>query len=220
MKGVVDLWESGLGRPLLERGLLLGRVAEDAPVGLRNAAILELRARLFGPSIEALARCPACGEAVEISFRTDDLSAGQFQGDFEIDGIHLECRAPNSLDLAYAMRFAGETAAAREIARRCIVASSVPIDEIPDAVLEAMGERMDAEDPLAIPSFGVACPECGVESDFLFDPAEFVWRELATQARRDLADVHELAKAYGWTEEEVLKLSPTRRQMYLEMVRA
>jgi hypothetical protein len=37
-------------------------------------------------------------------------------------------------------------------------------------------------------------------------------------ARSLLAEVHSLARAYGWTESEILALSPQRRSTYLEMV--
>jgi hypothetical protein len=48
----------------------------------------------------------------------------------------------------------------------------------------------------------------------------FFWNEIEAWACRVLHDVHTLAGAYGWSEREVLRLSPTRRQMYLEMVSA
>ena len=43
---------------------------------------------------------------------------------------------------------------------------------------------------------------------------------MEAHARRLLLDVHQLASAYGWSEMEILSLSATRRNAYLEMVRA
>jgi hypothetical protein len=40
---------------------------------------------------------------------------------------------------------------------------------------------------------------------------------METYARRLLYDVHALASAYGWSEDEVLAVSPARRRCYLEM---
>ena len=37
-------------------------------------------------------------------------------------------------------------------------------------------------------------------------------------ALRTLAEVHRLASAYGWREQDILALSPARRQLYLGMV--
>jgi hypothetical protein len=53
----------------------------------------------------------------------------------------------------------------------------------------------------------------------LFDIASFLWRETHGWAQGTLRDVHGLAAAYGWREEDVLRLSPTRRQIYLELAR-
>jgi hypothetical protein len=39
-------------------------------------------------------------------------------------------------------------------------------------------------------------------------------------AERVLLDVHALARAYGWTESEVLRLTPARRSAYLQMAAA
>jgi len=37
---------------------------------------------------------------------------------------------------------------------------------------------------------------------------------LSARARRLLRDVHELARAYGWSERDILELSLTRRLAY------
>ena len=42
------------------------------------------------------------------------------------------------------------------------------------------------------------------------------WR--LSPAERTLADVDTLARAYGWTEAEVMELSPTRRAAYLQLL--
>jgi hypothetical protein len=47
----------------------------------------------------------------------------------------------------------------------------------------------------------------------------FFWQELDDWADRVLRDVHELASAYGWPENEILALSPRRRQCYLDLIR-
>jgi hypothetical protein len=52
----------------------------------------------------------------------------------------------------------------------------------------------------------------------VFDIISFFWTELDSLARRLLQDVHVLAKAYSWREADILSMSATRRQFYLEMV--
>ncbi len=38
-------------------------------------------------------------------------------------------------------------------------------------------------------------------------------------AEQSLVEVDALARAYGWTEAEIMQLSPTRRAAYLQLVR-
>jgi hypothetical protein len=54
----------------------------------------------------------------------------------------------------------------------------------------------------------------------LFDIGEFFWTEIAVQAQRLLREIDALARAYGWTEREILSLPGQRRQAYLELVAA
>jgi hypothetical protein len=44
-----------------------------------------------------------------------------------------------------------------------------------------------------------------------------VWTELRAHARRLLREVDVLARAYGWTEPDVLALDERRRAAYLEL---
>ena len=78
--------------------------------------------------------------------------------------------------------------------------------------------RMAQADPQANIQLALGCPACGHSWLALFDIVGFFWREIDTWARRVLRDIHTLALAYGWSEAEILALSPWRRQFYLEMV--
>ena len=62
------------------------------------------------------------------------------------------------------------------------------------------------------------CPACTFTWSEPFDIVTFFWAEIDAWARRLLADVHVLASSYGWSERDILALSPVRRQYYLEMV--
>jgi hypothetical protein len=86
--------------------------------------------------------------------------------------------------------------------------------------LNAVGERMAQADPLAEILLHFDCPACSHAFDLGLDLAAFLWSELEGRAKRLLRDVHTLASAYGWSEAEVLSLSPARREFYLGMVRA
>ena len=50
------------------------------------------------------------------------------------------------------------------------------------------------------------------------DIVSFLWSEISSLAKRHLREVHTLAWAYGWSEADILAMSPARRQFYLESV--
>jgi hypothetical protein len=64
----------------------------------------------------------------------------------------------------------------------------------------------------------LCCPECGRRWEVVFDIGGFLWAEINDWAEHTLRTVHSLAEAYGWSEREILNLSPLRRQLYLGMV--
>ena len=77
---------------------------------------------------------------------------------------------------------------------------------------------MARHDPDADVSIAFECPACGAAWLSRFDIVSYFWGELDDWAQRLLAEVHALARAYGWSEAAILALSPTRRRFYLEMV--
>jgi hypothetical protein len=79
---------------------------------------------------------------------------------------------------------------------------------------------MAEADPLADIQIAISCPACAQGWRAAFDILTFLWSEIEAWAWRMLSDVHTLASAYGWCERDILALSPTRRQFYLEMVGA
>ena len=66
--------------------------------------------------------------------------------------------------------------------------------------------------------FSLTCQGCGHEWAAVFDIVTFFWAELVAQAKRLLREVHQLARAYGWRESEILAMSSQRRHTYLELV--
>ncbi len=73
-------------------------------------------------------------------------------------------------------------------------------------------------DPLGEVLAGLTCPDCGAAFEAELDVAAFVWAEVDASARRLLHEIDVLARAYGWTESEVLALTERRRSSYLRIV--
>ena len=92
------------------------------------------------------------------------------------------------------------------------------VHHLSDDVLDALSADLSRMDPQADVWVSLDCAECGHEWSSPFDVTEYLWAELDAYTRRLLRDVHALAAAYGWSEDQVLAVGPMRRQCYLELV--
>ncbi|WP_055473053.1 T4 family baseplate hub assembly chaperone [Streptomyces pathocidini] len=115
--------------------------------------------------------------------------------------------------------------ARRRLVARCTLSAvragkPVPaqaLGELPEPVLRRLAEAAEQADPTAEVTLDVRCPDCGKATPAELDITTYLWTELDAWARDLLLDVHLLAGAYGWSEPEVLALSPLRRRYYLEL---
>lgn len=206
--------------------------AETLPLGRRDAQLLELQRALFGPRLEALAQCPQCGERLELDLRVDDLQMNGASVDpvpaddsivLDCHGYHLRCRLPDSRDLAAAAQFGDEALARVTLMHRCLLearfgAASIAAHELPDDVVAQLGQALGAADPQATTELSLHCPACEHAWSETFDIAGYLLDGLGHWAERCLDQVHLLAQAYGWSEAQVLALSPARRARYIERV--
>jgi hypothetical protein len=228
-------WERGDGHPSFQRMLAMlemspvPREPAALTVGARDAALLELRQRLFGDRFLSVTHCAACQEAIELTFDADDViarggSAGAEEQALTLDDCDVTFRLPTVADLAAAER-TGDLALGREVLlRRCVSRAAregeaIDAAALPAEVVTAIGERMAQADPQADVRLDLTCPSCGHQWREPFDVASFLWMEIQSSAQHLLADVHAIASAYGWSEQAILALSPARRNAYLEMVR-
>jgi hypothetical protein len=234
--GLLAVWEQGHWRNPGERAILiLAAASTETPaeawggvtVGQRDRMLFEVRERTFGRQIEASVRCPACAEALEFSLLTpemlgDELSRSDPTAAFSWTGAAgmVAFRLPTAGDLAAIGDAAtGEEAEAAIIAR-CVVETSGDFAAgFPPELADAISSRIAVADPAAEVLLDLSCPACGHTWQDGFDIAGFFWTELAAQARRLLLEVDTLARAYGWSEADILALSPVRRQAYLQLAR-
>jgi 4-hydroxy-3-methylbut-2-en-1-yl diphosphate synthase IspG/GcpE len=233
---LVAAWEQGSGRTPVGRGeSLLGALGVDAvrrqdlSVGQRDTLLMDLRGRLFGTAVTALATCPACSEKLEVSFDLDDVRARP-PGDptdpveVEHEGYTVRARPPSIGDLAALDTEMPWPNARERLLERCVLGArrddrQVAVDELPGVVQARLETRLAEADPQADVQVVLTCPDCGRTWSALFDIVSFLWQELDAWARSVLVEVHDLASVYGWCEADILAMSPYRRSRYLELVR-
>jgi hypothetical protein len=220
---LLDGWDSGRLQHPLHRALTLLRIAEPdqtidslacLTIGERDRRLLALRRRLFGGAFEAAATCVGCHATLEVSFAADQLLAGgdpRATADVVVDGRTIALRQPNTEDLLDALaQEPGRRATA--LLERCAGA------DVLESARDRVQQRMADIDPMALVEMQLTCPDCRIEWIVAFDIASYLWAEVSDRAMRLLRDVNTLARAYGWSEADILTLAPRRRQMYLELV--
>ena len=132
-------------------------------------------------------------------------------------GVELEIVA--DLDALLAL---GPGSGPRLTSRDVAEALTLPRDEARALLRARVGAPEDAEhaDPLAAITIESVCEECGATQSLALDPVRFAWAQIEARAVGLLREVDALARAYGWTEAEVLAVPAGRRQLYLRLVGA
>lgn len=209
-----------------DRATLLARLgggtdAQGLTIGERDGLIIGLREAVLGRGMLAQDACPACGEIMEFSLDTADLLAVDAVAPrpLRADGFDVSFRVPTSHDLTHAALDPDPRASLLAATVVSATHDGAPIDAalLPVTLQRELAERIAAADPLAEITLDLVCAECGNGWRSEFDPAEFVWKELRDWSLDLMRTVHVLARAYGWTEPDVLALAPERRRSYLEL---
>ena len=235
---VIRLWEHGQQHDTVNRALWILVTAfpkrsrdelAEFPIGRRDKLLLRLREQMLGRSVQSYAECPQCNAQLTFSLDTAELrrrSRNQHSSkrpqELDENGYCVQFRLPNSFDLSAAVRCRESQAARAVLIERCVLrandsTASVAVRALPEPVIERIAARISECDPLADTVVGLSCPACRWEWDILFDIGSLLWAEIAARAKRHLQDVHVLAGTYGWRENDILGMSPARRQFYLEM---
>jgi len=236
---LLGAWERGLTQSLIQRAVeLLSVVYPEASldcllglsIGQRDAELLALRERLFGPEMAGVTVCPQCGGRLDLTLNAAEMRSACAQEPeaglaLSVAGYELQFRPPTSEDLAAALDFDGADEARNRLLGRCLLSAqrdgaTLRSDELPHEVVDSVSDWMARADPLADIQLAVSCPLCDHHWQAAFDIVSFLWREIESLAARLLRDVHTLASAYGWHERDILALSPVRRQFYLALLGA
>ena len=238
---LMNLWDDCAMQSPLERALhvLAAAYPEESlqsvaalSVGDRDSRLLKLREALWGSQMAAVVRCSSCHERLDVTLDIRELLADCASTRSEemticVSGYSVTFRVPTTLDVLAAAGRSNVEACRGVILQRCLLRAHPQTGPeegapapLPSEVIETVIQRMAEVDPLANIELRLTCPSCSQEGRHIFDIVSFLWTEIEAWAPRMAADVHVLASAYGWDERAILGLSPARRQMYLDMVRA
>ncbi len=216
--------------------------ARELSIGDRETLLLWLRRSMLGRTIQCVLQCPACIEKMDLKLNVDDLLVTRdrepqlhYEDVVEVEGKRLlvSFHIPTGADLEEAVRIAcsvPERAAA--LTQRCIeevisntddpATPPVPTrpEDWPQSLYSEISARIEKLDPQAELKLDLACPACGHHFEDFIDAGGFLLQELIARQRLRYQEVHQLAKAYHWSEADILRMSPRKRQLYLELLAA
>lgn len=226
---LLEAWERGYGQPPHRQALTLlaARFPEcplesllDLSVGQRDAHLLQLRRELFGSRLAAVVACPVCQEKMEVNLDLNQfLQAEQSAATSPVMSLaDRRFRAPSVGDLLAVENVPAERRAAA-LFERCLIDESCERTEPAADLREQLAAAIGAADPHADIRLAMNCPACEHHWESAFDIVSVLWSEWNSACQRLLAEIHTLARTYGWSEREILELSPWRRQIYLNLVR-
>jgi hypothetical protein len=238
----LNVWEQGQKQTFHQRALLLLAAScsdisiselVQLSIGQRDRYLLALQELTFGQQLACLVKCPECKEQLDLAFKTTEILAGNYDLGREItelaeiqslnvENYKVDFRLPNSLDMIELENIQDKRLPRQRLLERCFLMTvhneeQVSFDQLPPNVIEAVTERMAQVDSQSDVQLSLVCPACAHQWLATFDIVSFLWNEISMMAQRILYEVHVLAKAYGWSETEILTMSPFRRQCYLEM---
>lgn len=222
------VWEHAAGVGGHKRADALLNLAGEVPkaIGARNTALLALRTRLFGQAWPLRCDCPECGctcdFVVDSARLSAEITAAAFAsaGEHEllVEGVTIRFRLPDIDDVRAMPAGVPIESALATLLSRCVLHPG--IEHLSEPARRALSQRMEALEPAASLSFEVKCSDCGITWSAPVDIANVLWSELQVAAERTLLEVDALARAYGWSEAQVLSLSAIKRAAYLQLVGA
>ncbi|MEA3066190.1 MAG: hypothetical protein QOJ27_2651 [Sphingomonadales bacterium] len=224
---IIALSERGAHLPPARRAaLLLAAAFPEAPesallrlaVGTRDRLLMQLRARMFGDAVTAHQSCAACGEDFELDFTAGEVGLGPRREDEQLPEapaatLDYRRRSFEVRAVCVADMIAAEAVDGIDAARELLAARAAP--EAPAAARARVAEALERLDPVADVQLEAPCPHCGSVEELRLEPGSFVWEELAARAPRILRDVADLARAYHWSERDILAMPAARRAFYL-----
>ena len=199
-----------------------GGVIEEAEIWQWNIvrrlqALLHIAGSSGIDTLEVTRPCSRCQQIVSF-----DLPLTQFER--EEPAAALRCTTPSGEN--YALRLPTGNDQRRWLQGEGATPESMALDlleEPPsesDDLLPAIEAVLADVDPYTALVLSSACPYCEAELRIPFDlEAELLRRFRARQTER-LREVHRLARAYHWSENDILTLPASRRAFYLACVEA
>lgn len=231
---VAEAAGSGLPRPVRMTAVLAAVFAEIAgeacaPTVLRRISsagrewLLHRAARRFyhfGPWFESV--CSHCSTPFDLQIPFEHLPRIEAGPTFPVVVVETSLgsrrfEAPNGGHEEVLSRAGGAADSRRAFVALCGTSDQAQADAMRfnDADLESIDAALERASPDIADSVDSVCPTCSAEITAKIDPLDFAFPQFGSV----ITDIHLLAQAYHWSEEEILALPIHRRCAYVDLVR-
>src|SRR5918912_4319832 len=192
---IILICERGHGQPAAERAItVLAAAFPEQPaeelralsLGQRNALLLGVRERLFGPDLTCFSACPNCHERLEFRFSAAALQSSftpqtkEMQFEIEAEGYTLRFRPLNSRDLQAAAGCESLSATRQLLVARALIEArregeAVDVWKLPEEVISRLVAGLAECDPQAEMLVQTECPVCQARWQTPLDIAQFLY---------------------------------------------
>jgi len=202
----------------------------DLTVGKRIECLLKLISPEAQTKIAVTRACSneSCRQDLEIELLSEEISALQEEAyanehvSMKFENGQLTLRRPTATDQLSWLnsRFANEATAINEMVRTlCLPAPGESLtEEATVSRASSIQQCLDEHDPLIDFKVVVHCPYCEAENFFQVDLQEVSLRRLRQAQLGLLASVHNLARYYHWSEQQIFSVPYWRRAHYLDLI--
>ncbi|WP_281556962.1 hypothetical protein [Thalassomonas sp. RHCl1] len=203
-----------------------GQRIEELCIADRQFLMRELQLHLGDSETWYSQRCRHCNESFdfELDLRTLPVAEGDEHYPFvevELDKLEVRLRLPTGCDQAM-LADKEEVEIPAVLLKLCLLTQSKEVDV--DAFIAGLTQEevasiekaMEQASPGIVTDVQVSCSNCSSINPVYLDPYRLLNRGYGTL----LTEIHCLARAYHWTEEQILALPVQRRAAYLTMIDA
>ena len=195
----------------------------------RDRLLAAVFSACFGENVDGITPCERCGEDFEFHFALPALTVYLGSADAapgvegpDADGYYrlqgARFRLPTVADLIAVDSMSADHAV-RTLLDRCVAADGeLPAEALPD--MRTIQEAMERLAPSLDLDIEATCPNCSQSTTIAFSLESFLMQALAQERRFLTVEIHRLAAAYGWSLEEILRLSREDRRNLVRLVEA
>ncbi|MCM1983259.1 hypothetical protein [Lyngbya confervoides] len=183
-----------------------------------------LYTRYFGDRIESTLPCQACQESFELGFDLDSLLAQlDAPTDSSVNGPDAaglyrlpdgrRFRLPTIADQHSVIGYPVDQAVAT-LLQRCLVEGDLGQD------LEPLETAMDQVGGVLNLDIEATCPHCDRRQTVQFNLQSYLLQMLIQEQRFLHREIHHIARAYGWSYQEILTLPREDRRAFVRLIQS